>query len=312
MKEAFMDRRLSAVLFALITVIALPPGSHVCAGTQSPRAACEALSGITVPASAIGLPTGGAAVRSALLISDEVHGEFCKVLGGISPRDPKAPNINFQLNLPSNWNGKAIQFGGGGTDGVVITGLTSRFPLPNSPTPVRQGYATFGSDSGHAAPPNKPYDATFALNDESFANFGGDQLKKTRDAAAFLISSRYGKAPHRFYFQGGSQGGHEILLAMQRWPSDYDGVIVIFPVYAAVALQLDTMHIAQAIYTTPGAWCSPAKMNFLYSAVMKCCDGLDGLDDGVISNVKACAQTFKLNGLRCADGSASSCMVLRT
>jgi len=40
---------------------------------------------------------------------------FCRVLGHIDPTDPKAPPIRFQLNLPLQWNGRSVQYGGGGT-----------------------------------------------------------------------------------------------------------------------------------------------------------------------------------------------------
>ncbi|MGY4355439.1 hypothetical protein ACVW0J_001932 [Bradyrhizobium sp. i1.7.7] len=39
---------------------------------------------------------------------------FCKVLGHIDPTDPKAPPIKFQVNLPVEWNGRSVQYGGGG------------------------------------------------------------------------------------------------------------------------------------------------------------------------------------------------------
>ena len=48
--------------------------------------------------------------------------EFCKVLGQIAPSDPKAPPIKFQVNLPIDWNGRSLQYGGGGFNGVLITG----------------------------------------------------------------------------------------------------------------------------------------------------------------------------------------------
>ena len=49
--------------------------------------------------------------------------EFCKVLGQIAPADPNAPPIKFQVNLPVEWNGRSLQYGGGGFNGVLITGL---------------------------------------------------------------------------------------------------------------------------------------------------------------------------------------------
>src|SRR3954462_12985227 len=49
--------------------------------------------------------------------------QFCRVLGHIEPTEPKAPPIRFQLNLPLQWNGRSVQYGGGGFNGVVISGL---------------------------------------------------------------------------------------------------------------------------------------------------------------------------------------------
>src|SRR5690606_18597735 len=56
---------------------------------------------------------------------------------------------------------------------------------------------------------------------------------------------------------------------------------------------------------------SPADIDYLTSAVYARCDGFDGAEDGIISNVAQCRQAtagFKLlsadNPLRCTDGSA--------
>lgn len=116
--------------------------------------ACADLTGKTVPAASIGLPTGGATVTSATVVAatdaNNTNGEYCKVLGKISPAPtaPTAPtgtpDINFQLNLPSNWNGKTVHMGGGGYNGTVVTGLTALSFAPGT-APLSQGYATFGS-----------------------------------------------------------------------------------------------------------------------------------------------------------------------
>jgi feruloyl esterase len=295
--EIMVNIRALAVV-ALTGLAAL--GAREAAAATDVGARCAALKGVQLPAAAIGLPTTGATIASAAMTdTSDPNGEMCKIVGAIHPVDKSAPDINFQVNVPSNWNGKALQLGGGGYDGTVVTGLAANFLGRGAAQPVKRGYATFGSDSGHKG---ATADAAFGANDEALANFGGDQLKKTHDVAVELIKRVAGQAPRRMYFEGNSQGGHEGFNVVQRWPRDYDGVVSIHPVYDITALQLDGVHIGQTLYNSPGAWISPAKTKLIYDSVMKACDSLDGVADGVISNVKSCRTAFKLDSLRCADG----------
>ena len=266
---------------------------------QAPQP-CVNLTGAVIPVSAIGLPTTGASVTSAA-DTTTVNGAFCKVLGAIHPVDSQAPDILFQLNLPANWNGKALQMGGGGYNGRLVTGEDGRFSDPKKPLPLGQGYATFGSDSGHETKPGEDA-AAFAANAEALRNFGGDQLKKTHDVALALIKQHYGQAPRRMYFQGNSQGGHEGFEAVQRYPADYDGVIAIHPVYDFAALQLDGVLLGQALYNKPGAWVSADKAGAVTKAELDTCDSLDGAKDGLIGNLAACHAAFHIDSLRCAGG----------
>ncbi len=268
---------------------------------------CAALVGTTIDAPAIGLPTSGAVVSAASLTpATDPNGEYCKIQGAIKPVDRGAPDINFQVNVPSSWNGKALHLGGGGYNGTVINGIARYLP-PSVPQPLKQGYATFGSDSGHSGAGN---DASFGMNDEALDNFGGSQLKKTHDVAVRLIERFAGRRPERMYFEGSSQGGHEGFLVLQRWPGDYDGVVAIHPVYNITALQLDGVHIGQALYKEPGAWFGPAKAALIHDATLKACDDLDGVADGLISNVRLCRDVFKLDRLRCEGGkdTGDSCL----
>jgi hypothetical protein len=70
---------------------------------------CTALTGTAIAKSAIGLPTSGAVVVSASLVSDPHNGTYCKLTGSIKPVDPAASDIKFQVNLPERWNGKALR-----------------------------------------------------------------------------------------------------------------------------------------------------------------------------------------------------------
>jgi len=207
-------------LAAIFAALALFWAASPTPAENSPEP-CDSLASTKISAASIGLPTGGATIDSATLTPadapDNPNGPYCKVLGSIHPVDPAAPDIRFEINLPDDWNRKALHYGGGGYNGNLITGLTiTRFALPGSPTPLKRGYVTFGSDSGHQSP--SVADGSFAMNTEALVNFGGAQLKKTHDVAIQLILRRYGAGPSRTYFFGNSQGGHEGFIVIQRWP----------------------------------------------------------------------------------------------
>ena len=79
---------------------------------------------MVIPATSIGLPTTGGTVTSTAVVpaagtGAAAVGEYCKVLAAISPVDPTAPKIKFQVDLPTTWNNKAMMFGGGGFDGSI-------------------------------------------------------------------------------------------------------------------------------------------------------------------------------------------------
>ena len=266
--------------------------------------ACVALVGLRIPASAIGLPTTGAIVEKAALVpaaaGDAAGGEYCAVGGVISPVSGTAPSIEFQVNLPSHWNEKALQMGGGGYDGslVAATGLASLQPA-GTPTPLQQGYVTLGSDGGHKGGPG--FDGRFGLNDEALLNYGKESVKKTHDVATEIIRKRYGKTPRRFYFIGGSQGGHEALDAAARYANDYDGVVANFPAYNVTMLHMASLNVGKAVYANGGAgWLNAAKTKLLTSAVYAACDtvALDGAKDGIISNVAGCNATFNIDTVK--------------
>ena len=274
--------------------------------TPLPADACAALQGFSIPASAIGLPTGGAVVQSASPVaasaSGNANGDFCKVTGIVKPVNPKSPNIEFEVNLPQSWNRRAVQMGGGGYDGTLVTGLTPFTLQPATvDTPLKQGFVTLGSDGGHQAG-RRLRRQLRAWMTRRCANFGKQSVKKTHDAAMAVIKKAYGRAPERFYFIGGSQGGHEALDAAARYSDDYDGVVAHYPAYNVTLLHLGSLNAGRAVYDGGGAaWLSPAKTKLITDAVYAKCDGLDGAKDSIISNVKACNAAFDVKTLRCAE-----------
>jgi pimeloyl-ACP methyl ester carboxylesterase len=306
-KKQILWARVVGLLTALTILIATACssiGDKSAAKLQAPD--CGSLRGMTIPASAIGLPTSGAVVQSAELVAEtakgNINGEFCKVIAIIKPVNPKSPNIEFEVNLPTTWNGRALQLGGGGYDGTLVTGLTTEDgQLESMPTPLKRGFVTLGSDSGHKSA--WAFDGLFGLDDEALLNYGKQSIKKVHDAAMHIIHKAYSRVPDRFYFIGSSQGGHEALDAAARYPEDYDGVVSHFPAYNITMLHLGSLNVGRAVYANGGAgWINPAKTRLIAETVYAACDKLDGAQDGIISNIKGCNTAFDVNKLRCPNG----------
>ncbi len=274
--------------------------------------ACSGLKGKLIDSKQIGLPTRGAVVHSAHHVKGAASG-YCRVLGSIVSVDPAADPIRFEVNLPETWNGKALQFGGGGFDGYLRQSDGRRYTVVGDqtrPTPLAQGYATFGSDSGHHHHYLLLPDAfnlaraTFALNDEERNNFASDSLKKTHDVAVALMGARYDASPSRMYFVGGSTGGREAMKVVDRWPADYDGVLAAYAAWNQIETDLQFVRVAQAMYAKgkngQSGWLPPAKTKLLRDAVLNACDAQDGLKDKIVSNPASCS--FDPSSLRCPDG----------
>ena len=226
--------------------------------------------------------------------------QFCRVLGHVEPTDPKAPPIRFQLNLPLQWNGRSVQYGGGGFNGVVISGVGLPPAAPfDSATPLAKGFATYGTDSGHEAKPGEPPQA-FAANDEALVNFAHASYKKVRDAVIMLIERAYGAKPEKMYYVGSSEGGREGLTMAQRYPDDFDGIFARVPVINWVGLQHAGTRAGQA--TMGDGWIRPAQVKLVHDAVLAACDAQDGVADAVVEDAVGCKTSFDPGKLLCARG----------
>ncbi|WP_437949363.1 tannase/feruloyl esterase family alpha/beta hydrolase [Sorangium sp. So ce296] len=268
---------------------------------------CAQLANMQIPSDSIGLPTTGAVVTSTQMNAAQgAVGEHCLVSGDIMPVDPTAPNIKFQVALPAGWNSKAVMLGGGGFCGIIPD--VAGNPLnttPDAVTPLGRGYAVFASDAGHQS---NPLDGSFALNQEAYANWVSDALKKTRDAAIAVVEATYGEAPTKAYFLGSSTGGRQALAVAGRWPEDWDGCVALYPARNVTTAMVGALAMIQA-FAAPGAYLDPEERGVLYRAAVAACDALDGASDGVISDVQGCNATFdpstaSLDGVpvRCPDG----------
>ena len=315
---------LATALGASLLAACSAPGPLL--GTDA-TGACAALAGTSISAATIGLAqgiaSGPATIDSAVLkapagLTVAERGptpaatitpaapEYCQVLGRIAPLDPRAPFIHFQVNLPTRWNGRSVQYGGGGFNGVLINalGLVPAAPF-DQPAPLAQGFVTVGTDSGHQNKPNEP-PQTFALNDEALVNFAHASYKKVREVSVELMKRAYGRAPQKLYFVGSSEGGREGLTMAQRYPESFDGIFSRVPVIHWTGLQ--HAGLRDGLATMGEGWMRPAQTKLVHDAVLAACDAADGLADGVVADPVGCRQRFDVTRLRCAGTPSDTCL----
>src|SRR5262249_44029609 len=148
--------------------------------------------------------------------------EACIVRGTIvtSPTS----TITWAVELPAKaiWNGKTLMFGGGGFDGFTPTDADYYHLMAG---PKAAPYARMGSDSGHQVRTFYPW----ALDDDALENHAFEANHLTLEVGIQVVAQFYGKAPARRYMLGQSNGGRSGLVAAQRYPNDYDGIIAIEP-----------------------------------------------------------------------------------
>lgn len=238
--------------------------------------ACAALSGKTI---------AGAALAAVAVPASGAVPTYCKVNGTI------APALNFEMRLPDAWNGKLYYGGGGGYNGAI--------PAVSVPA-LTQGYASVASDSGHQG---SGLSASFALTDTFAAQlFGSLSVPTVMSTALETVAAAYGVPPSKSYFEGCSNGGREALMNVQRYPNLFDGVIARAPAYNWVGFMGAFNRTAKAL-AAPGGAFGAAKTALLAKHVRDACDALDGIVDGVVSNLAACTPALvNVAALRCAGG----------
>lgn len=218
--------------------------------------------------------------------------------------------IRFALNLPDEWNRRFVFQGSPGTNGVVDEPGLVAFGL----SAVLQGFAVVDTDGGHVLKPEAPLDflddQTAAMNFFYVANLKVDRVARR------LTEAYYQAEIERAYFVGGSNGGREGLLMAQRSPERFDGIIAIAPAFRlGVATMVQriiraafnrTMAVEGSTASSGERLFSAAERRAVADAVRAHCDGLDGLEDSLIFNTRAC--NFDPRELVCPSAGGGPCL----
>jgi hypothetical protein len=245
--------------------------------------------------------------------------DHCLIRGKINERtgiDGKPYAIGYEVRLPANWNGKFIFQGGGGVDGVLrlaLGAIGSGTPQPNG---LSVGYASASTDAGHLEEGGLIGPYLFGLDPQARADKGYSSIPPVAMAAKALIAKAYVKAPTRSYFVGCSNGGRQSMVATQRYPEMFDGVIAAAPAYRVPLAAIDGIGHTQAFMSVApkgddgkpdlGSALSQDELKLIANGIIDACDAGDGIKDGMVQNVAACK--FDPAVLICKEGQNSVCL----
>jgi pimeloyl-ACP methyl ester carboxylesterase len=235
---------------------------------------------------------GGSAVSAHCLITGKMNER-------VSSIDNNTYAIGFEMRLPENWNGRYFYHANGGVDGFVRT-ATGNLGGGQTTTALQLGYAVINSDAGHQGP--APF---FGIEPQARIDYGYNAVATLTPMAKALITGAYGKGPDRSYFAGCSNGGRHGMVAAARFGDQYDGILAGNPGFnlpqAAIA-QLYAVQQFSLVATSLNENGDPdissaftqAERDMIASNVLERCDGLDGLNDGMVGDNMACRAAFEL------------------
>src|SRR5688572_28785113 len=219
--------------------------------------------------------------------------EHCRVTGLIQP------DVQFEVRLPLLWNGRIYMIGNGGYAGEQ---LDAPARVAGTQAAVARGFATAQTNTGHEAAV-EPL-ATFAVSRQKFLDYAFRAVHITAVAAKRLVQVHYGVPPRRSYFNGCSTGGRQGLISAQRFPDDFDGIVVGSPVLNFSATMIGYVHNQRALAK---AHISPDKIKTLAAAIYSKCDAVDGVKDGVIDDPRRCAFKPSSDLPRCGAEAGNAC-----
>jgi feruloyl esterase len=212
--------------------------------------------------------------------------EYCYVKGTVTTTGEGAENgsANFEVMLPANWNQKFIFHGVGGLAGT----LTSSANPADQPLFLARGYATAITDTGHlVANPTWEYTAPGVPDMPKVIDYYYRAVHDVTLAAKMLVKNYYhAETIRRSYFDGCSNGGKMGMMEASRYPADYDGIVAGAPWLDPVGTSLWSVKNIKALLDT---YIPPTKFQAVSAAILKQCDKLDGVVDGLIQNPAKCA-----------------------
>ncbi|USP78260.1 uncharacterized protein yc1106_05534 [Curvularia clavata] len=208
--------------------------------------------------------------------SQIVSGNVCRIALEIATSD--ISKITFEAWFPENWSGRFLATGNGGIDGCI--------KYEDLDYGSQNGFATVGANNGH----NGTSGEAFLNNHESVIDFAWRSLHTSVEAGKTLIPHFYQAPHHKSYYIGCSLGGRQGIKSAELFPHDFDGILA-----GAPGVDFNNLISWRArFFTITGPSTSPdfipiaAWKTWIHDEVLRQCDELDGVKDGIIEDPSLC------------------------
>ena len=321
----------------LVLTMVLAPGAAIAQNASRPPAACERLASLslantaitlaqvvntgafTVPANPAGRGGGGSsALAGTLGPVPDVPGRvtantaglglgynggrgippfstlpaFCRVAATLKPS--ASSDIHMEMWMPiTGWNGHFRGTSPNGLGGVINYNAMG--------VGLSDGFAIAGTDTGHQGG-----DTAWMQIPDKVTDFAGRAMHETTVVGKALTAAYYGAAPTYSYMIECGGGSAAALHEVQKYPADYNGVVV--GGHAA--------HLTRQIFGQLWLWTAThangvtilpaAKLPAIHDAVLAKCDLLDGVKDGLLENPTRC--TFDPKEIECRSSDGPNCL----
>ncbi len=253
-----------------------------------------------------------------LAVGEDAPVAHCLVRGHIGERtgtDGNTYRIRFELRLPDEWNSRFIHQFNGGNDGAVVPATGNLLNGDPADTGLARNYAVVSSDAGHDGEAHPEAGlaggAQFGFDPEARSDYGYGAVVKLNPVATQIVEDYYGTEIAYSYGVGGSNGGRHAMVQATRSPDAFDGILAGYPGLnlprAAVqhAWDVQSFHAVNGDIRTAFA---PEDLQLVGDAVLAACDGLDGLEDGIIGDTPACQAAFDIATLTCEGNDTQACL----
>jgi feruloyl esterase len=237
--------------------------------------------------------------------------DICRVYAMVNTTSDSS--LKLEIWMPDTWYGRILTIGNRGIGGCQYPSSDHSIARDNQLLPgigyeyIDYGaslhFATIGSDNGHDGMTGVP----FLNHPEVIHDYAHRSVHVATAIGKQVVEAYYRAVPSKSYFLGCSTGGRQGVQSALMYPEDYDGIVSGAPLvninHYLGWIELKTRYLGAPHGESSPAYISSNLLALISKEILRQCDTLDGMVDGIISEPDDC--DFDPQTLLCAEGATN-------